>query len=138
MVIYRRQVHCLKPHADVHKIIQSSAHSAHCRIEKDSFSIRCTKRSTRGQMMLIPVKGRLIRHDAGTEVSLELCPGMDTLIGFAEIALGLILMLLHFLRPEAGRLAYGVMTIGMGLVITAFSWLRGIEMIDLLEHKLTR
>lgn len=88
--------------------------------------------------MVVPVKGQVTGSDGATKVTLELHAGAEVLIGLSVLALGLVMMLLRFIFPAVGRMTYGVMTMGIGVVISFFYWLRGIEVIDLLEHKITR
>lgn len=138
MVIYKRSVLTPKTQSDVLKIIQSSTYQSNCEVNQKSFSIRCPKRNQQGHIMLVPIKGQLTNFDDATKVTLELHAGVEVLIGLSVFALGLAMMLLRIIFPEIGRPTYGVMTMGMGVVISVFYWLRGIEAIDLLEHKITR
>lgn len=138
MIIYKRNVVTQKTQSDVLKIIQSSTYHGECEINLQSFSIRCPKRNQRGHIMLVPIKGQLTSFDDATKVILELHAGVEVLIGLSVFALGLAMMLLRIIFPEIGRPTYGVMTMGMGVVISIFYWLRGIEAVDLLEHKITR
>ena len=138
MIIYKRNVLTQKAHTDVLEIIQSSTYQGNCEINRRSFSIKFMKRNQRGHIMLVPIKGQLTNFDDTTKVTLELHAGVEVLIGLSVFALGLAMMLLRIIFPEIGRPTYGVMTMGMGVVISIFYWLRGIEAVDLLEHKITR
>lgn len=138
MIIYKRNVVTQKTPSDVLKIIQSSTYHNECEINLQSFSIRCPKRGQRGHIMLVPIKGQLKSLDDATKVILELHAGVEVLIGLSVFALGLAMMLLRIVSPVIGKPTHGVMTMGMGVVISLFYWLRGIEAVDLLEHKITR
>ncbi len=76
--------------------------------------------------------------DDGILVTLELRVGLGMVIGLVLLIVGLIRLMLGFLLPALGRRGEGVLTMGMGALIAFFFWLRQIETIDLLEHKLTR
>jgi hypothetical protein len=138
MVIYRRKIQTQKSQEDVLQIMQSSAHHGNCKITASSFSIKCSKRNQKGQMMFVPVKGQVVGSDGATEVTLELHAGVEVMIGLAILAIELITMLLQFIFPIAGKTAYSGILVGFGAVISIFYGFRGIEVIDLLEHKLTR
>ena len=88
--------------------------------------------------MLVPIRGQLTDCDGATKVTLEVHAGVEVLIGLSVLVLGLIMVPFRFVLPSAGRNTYGIMTMGMGAIIAIFYWLRGIEAVDLLEHKLTR
>lgn len=136
MVIYRRNIQTQKAQTDVLKIIQSSAYQGNCKISTNSFSVKCPKRNQRGQLMLVPIKGQVTSCDHITKVTLELYVGIEVIIGLSVIALGLIMMLFNFILPTAGKFTSGIMTTGIGALISVFYWLRGIEAIDLLEYKI--
>ena len=138
MIIYKRNVVTPKTQTEVLKIIQSSTYREYFEVKHNYFSIKYPKRNQRGQIMLVPVRGQLTGTGASTKVTLELRPGMEVIIGLSVFALGLAMMLLRVAFPEIGRPTYGVITTGMGMVISIFYWFRGIEAIDLLEHKITR
>lgn len=86
--------------------------------------------------MLVPIKGQVTSCDHITKVTLELYVGIEVIIGLSVIALGLIMMLFNFILPTAGKFTSGIMTTGIGALISVFYWLRGIEAIDLLEYKI--
>lgn len=138
MVVYRRNVLTNKDYEAVCQIIQSSAYYDSCRIENNTFSIMRARRGTKGQLVFTPVTGTLIDCDGGTRVTLELGAGVVFLVGIAVFLLGLIAVLAKLLFPAFGSWAGSIPTVGVGALIAVFSWLRGMEIIDLLEHKLTR
>lgn len=88
--------------------------------------------------MLIPISGKVTECEDGVLVTLQLQAGLGMLIGLAFLVYGLIGLLLGLLLPEIGRWGQGVFAMGMGALIAFFFWLRQIETIDLLEHKLTQ
>ena len=137
MVVYRRNIQTQKAQTDVLQIIQSSSYQGSCKISATSFSIKCPKRNQRGQLMLVPIKGQVTSCDRITKVTLELYAGIEVIIGLSVLALGLIMMLFCFILPSTGNSTSGIMTIGIGALISVFYWLRGIEAIDLLEYKIT-
>lgn len=138
MIVFSRRVRTKKSYEEVCRIIRESAYSGQCRMDGDSFSIQCPRRTRNGQVVFIPVSGRLTMCDDGILVTLELRVGLGMVIGLVLFIVGLIRLMLGFLLPALGRWGEGVLTMGMGALIAFFFWLRQIETIDLLEHKLTR
>lgn len=138
MVIYKRNILVQKTQANVIKILQSSTYQRDFEIDHQTFSFKCPKRNQRGRIMFVPIKGQLTGTGDSIRVTLELHPGVEVLIGLSVCALGLAMMLLRCIFPGIGKPTYGVITTGMGIVISVFYWFRGIEAIDLLEHKITR
>lgn len=138
MKVYSRRILVKKSKEEVRRIIRSSAYSGQCRMDGDAFAIQCPKRGGRGQIMLIPVSGKLTECEDGIFVTLELRAGLGMMFGLMVLTFGLIGMLLGLLLPVLGRGGEGVLTMGMGALITFFFWMRQIETVDLLEHKLTR
>ena len=138
MTIYQRRILTGKTYEEVCGIIRESAYFETCRIEGDAFSMKYPRRNQRGQIMLTPVKGEIACGEDGTSVTLKLQAGWEMLLGIAISSLGFLGMLLKLVFPALGWWVGSVLTTGFGALITVFSWLRGIEIIDLLEHKLTR
>lgn len=141
MRLFRRSVIVQKSHEDVCNIIRSSAYYGQCSFEGDTFSMQCVKRHTNGHLLAFPVKGTIRSTSDGVHVDLEMQMSVGVYIGAAFGVLGLLAMLIDLLRCLAGYQTVwyaGAMNIVFGLIIAGFFAGRSLEILDLLEHKLTR
>ena len=139
MVIYKRSVRCQKSYEEACAILKSSAYGGEFKIENDYFSLLCSKRTFRGQLMFQRASGRLTSSDNRVEATFEIHGGIELLIAIAMTGCGMFLFLFNLLFKGFDQALFPFLTsVGMGLLIACVPLCRGIEIIDLLEHKLTR
>ncbi len=142
MFTYKRRIQTNKTYEDVCEVLQSSSYCGDFKIENDHFSLRCSKRNQRGQIMLYRVSGQLIRGESTVDVIFEIHGGIEVLIAIGIFACSLINFLYLFLTHEIHDVGNSVFAflimIAFCFILCFFPLARGIEIIDLLEHKLTR
>lgn len=138
MKVITRQGSVSKSVEEATRILKSSAYYLPKAIfEKSAFSMHCARRRNGGYLSPTHIRGHIFAGEESTEVILEIHANLSFYLGCAIILLGLIWLLYGFLWnrniwiPCLG-------TASLGLLISAqFLW-EASEMLDLLEHKLTR
>ena len=88
--------------------------------------------------MLFRVSGQIIPGESGVDVTLQYDGTTEKLIVIGSLVYGFIYFFIHLLSRNFGKAASGILPIAMGLLMALFSSAEGTEIIDLLEHKLTR
>ena len=138
MFINKRRCHCQKSQEEVCSILRGSAYGGNFQIQDNHFSLKCSKRNHRGGIMLFRVSGQIIPGESGVDVTLQYDGTTEKLIVIGSLVYGLIYFFIHLLSRNFGKAASGILPIAMGLLMALFSSAEGTEIIDLLEHKLTR
>lgn len=138
MRILKRDVLTSKSVAEVKVILMSSAYSREkAKFEENSFSIQCAKRHNGRYLWLVPVKGCVDECNGKTRIAIEIHADINWFIG-GVIALSGLVGLLFSLAFSTNRWIPQLGTILLGLIIAGETWWKGFEVLDLLEHKLTR
>lgn len=138
MIILKRQVVTEKTAEEVMRILKSSAYYFPEGVfEKSSFSMHCSKHRNGSLIPLIPVSGTVLECEGVTEVLINIHANLNIFLGAvavsASIIGGICCLLSHTNRwfPCLGAVLLGLLFIGQAL------W-EGSELLDLLEHKVTR
>jgi len=130
MKILTRKVTTAKSSEDAMQILKSSAHCfPKSKFEENRFSICCAKRKF-NRLSFMQIKGNWNQLEDHTSVSLEIHADPCFFIGSAFVLSGTVALILGSLL--------GIATILFGLIGCGISLGRGSELLDLLEHKLTR
>lgn len=140
MRLLKRDVITSRTVPEVIEILHSSAcRSAKAVFEQSSFSMHCIKRVNlyRGVVVPIPVKGIILEGEEDTHICLEIHTTIAFYISCIFVLAGLIGSVYGFVSGSDNWFSNTV-EIAIGLLVLGFECMRGTEVLDLLEHKLTR
>lgn len=138
MKILRRQVIVPKSIEEVTQILKSSAYYFPKAIFKESvFSMHCAKRHNGGYLSLTHIRGNILEDEDSTMVILEVHANPYFFLGCAIIFLGII-GVFYCLVSYTNRWIPCLGMILLGLLVSGQPVWEGLELLDLLEHKLMR
>ena len=141
MKLLSRNVTVHKSCDEIREILRTCAHREQFEYSDGTFCVLCAKRNERGRFFIATVKGTVSQTADGAEVKLKLHGNVGVYLGAAFVLCGLakllifgIMSLLNIVQFEYG----GLFDILFGIIVGGFIALREVELLDLVEHKLTR
>ena len=138
MIVLKRKVTVSKKAEDVRSILKSCSYYIPKAVCEDAdFSFYYPKRHTRQGMTLVPVKGMIERGADGTTISLEIHANPLFYVGCAVAVFGVCCLVRSLLMQTEGWFA-SLLFMLMGGVFSGVSLCTGIEVLDLISHKLKR
>ena len=138
MKILTRMVSVDKSISEVVQTLKSSAyHFPAAKFNEYVFSMRCIKRRMGRHSTMMIVKGCILDNEDPTKVVLEIHANWDFFLGAAIIILG-IMGLIYCLIAKIDRWIPCLGMTTLGILISGQTLLEGVELLDLLEHKLKR
>ena len=138
MKILTRHVVVTKTAEEVSQILKSSAYYVpKPKFEQSCFSMHCAKRHHNGGKSLILVKGTVSEFEDKVRVKLEIHADLVFYYGIAMLLLGII-GIIYGIIAYSGNWLVGFGIVLIGLLLCAQPMSRGSELLDLLEHILTR
>ena len=140
MKLFSRSIVVPKTYEDAYKIIKSSARIHRKKVfTEQAFSIHCAQKIGAGwrDFSPIPVKGTITPQDSSVKVTLTVHAGFGFYLGCFFILLGIIGLLWSLISLPAGWITH-VGIILFGAVISGTYVYSGIDLLDVIEHKLLR
>lgn len=138
MKILTRHVLTSKSIDEVTQILRSSVYfGSKAKIDKSAFSMYCARRHTGRCLWLIPVRGNIEEREDKVEVTLEIHADINGFVGGVIVLLGVIELICGLVFFPNRWIPY-LGTILLGLIVAGESFWKGFQLLDLLEHKLTR
>lgn len=138
MKILTRQVLIQTPIEETLQTIHSCAYFyPKAKFAKNTFSIYCARRHNGGYLYLTNIRGNILESNDRTTINLEVHANLYFFIGCTFTFIGILCLFLHLISyidrwiPFLGMILLGLLISGQAL------W-TGFELLDLIEHKVTR